>query len=108
MTPIDPDKIAHELSERGLDWADKDAAYRALDELTKTVLAEIKLAFDDKSDAAREMKALASKAYREHLASVSAARGEANRAKAKLKTYETWIELKRSIMATERAQMELR
>lgn len=104
---IDPDQIAHVLSERGLDWADRDAAYRALDDLTKTVLAEIKMSFDDKSDAAREMKALASAGFKEHLAAVAAARKEANRAKIRLGTYEKWLELKRSVMATERAQMGL-
>lgn len=106
---LDPDQIAHRLDELGRDFADKDSAFRALDELTKTVLAEIKLdyATAERSDAARECRALASKGYKDHLAALAAARREANRAKAALETYRAWVDLKRTVAATDRALMGL-
>ena len=39
MTTLDPDALCHELEKRGLDWADKDAAFYAYDETKKDVLA---------------------------------------------------------------------
>ena len=108
--PIDPDTIAHVLSERGLDHADKDAAYRALDDLTKTVLAEsmIDYAASEKSSAGREMRALASRVYKDHLAALAAARRAANRARVSFETYRAWVELKRTVAATDRALLNLR
>ena len=50
--------------ESGGDWAEKKAAFNALDRSRHTVLAQIKLKFTDlKSDAARETEARASQEY---------------------------------------------
>ncbi len=107
---FDPEKIAIELAQRGEDWADTDSAYRALDETTKTVLAEVTLDYLEtaKSVAESETRARASQKYREHLACLSAARREANRARVKLDTYKAYVELLRTQSANRRAEMNLR
>ena len=103
---MDADGIATELGKRGQDHADKDAAYKLLDDMTKTVLAEQMVNYQSGtktsvSDA--EMRARASKEFREHLAILAAARREANRARVKYDTYRAWIEITRSNFSTERA-----
>lgn len=104
-----PDKIAHELRERGEEWANADAAFRALDDTTKTVLSQISLSYaDEKSVAKAEMKARADERYTNHLDALAKARRSANLAKVRFDTFKVWIELKRSEMATQRAEMQMR
>jgi len=109
MTTLDPNKIAHELSVRGLDWADKDSAFKALDDVTKSVLSEcIAELNEDLSMAASETKARRSQKYKAHLKALSEARRECNRARVKYDTYKAFAELLRSREATERALASLR
>ncbi len=106
---LDADKTAHELSERGLAWADADAAFRALDDTTKTVLSEAIAALNrEDSMAAKETDARRSMLYKDHLIAVAAARRAANRAKVNLEVYRAWMEMMRTNAATERVQMGLR
>ena len=105
---MDPERIAHELSERGLTWADTNAAADALEEAKKSVLAQHTLAASGKSIAEREAWALGSEEYREHLTRMVEARRVANRARVKYDVYKTFIELERSRYSTERAAMQLR
>ena len=108
MIPFDPDKIAEELSRRGLAWADSDAAYKALDEATKSVLAECMADAGDVSVAKAEMQGRGHGAYRAHLEAVDKARRAANRARVNYDTFQVWIELKRTEQATKRAEMGMR
>lgn len=106
---IDPNKIAHELATRGEDWADTDAALKALDDVSKTVLSECVADLNEKlSVAAAEQKARRSETYKNHLTAVAQARKAANRAKVRYDTYKAYVELLRSREATDRAQMGLR
>ena len=105
---LDADKTAHELSQRGLAWADADAAFRALDDVTKTVLSEAIAGLNQKdSMAAKETAARRSAKFIDHLIALSDARRVANRAKINLEVYKCWIEMQRTNAATERAQMNL-
>lgn len=105
---IDANKVAAELSKRGLAWADADAAFRALDDVTKSVLSEaIADLNSDESMAAKETAARRSQLYRDHLIALGHARREANRAKVNYDTYKVWLELQRTNASTERAQMGL-
>ncbi len=106
-TASDPSQIAHELSERGLDWADKDAAFRALDDTTKSVLSQAMAKSVEKSNAAAETEARRSQMYRMHLEALAEARRQSNRARVKFDTYKVWIELMRSKETTRRAEMQL-
>jgi hypothetical protein len=56
----------------------------------------------------REMAALASETYREHVSKMVEARREANIAKVRYDTYKVYIELSRSKIATERVAMSMR
>lgn len=109
---IDPEALYAELRSRGDRWADTDAAHRALDDVTKTVLAECELeARKDetvKTEAAAERAGLIAPKYREHLAALGDARKAANRARVSYKTYEAYIELLRTKSANERAEANLR
>lgn len=107
---FDPDKIAAEHRKRGDEWADTDAAYRALDEASKSILAEIKGDYlgSCKSATEAETRALASNRYKDHLAALAEARRAANRARVAYDTYKAWLELKRTQAANTRAEMNLR
>ena len=107
---LDPDAIYREVISAGEKWADLKSAYEALDDNTKSVLADIQANFLDggkitKSEA--EMRALASGDYKQHLASVSAARKAFLRAQVKYDSLKTLAELRRSQESTRRAEMRL-
>jgi len=105
---MDADRIAQELSERGLAWADALAAADALEETKKSVLAELMVGSGGKSAAEKEMLALAAPEFRQHIESMVAARRQANRARVRFDTYKAWIELSRTNASTERALATLR
>lgn len=108
--PLDPNALAHELSERGLAWADADAAACALEETKSTVLSQ--LAADHlgrgESAAKAELLAKASPEYRDHLESMVNARKTANRARVRWDTYKAYVELIRSAESSRRAEMGMR
>ena len=105
---LDADKTAHELSQRGLAWADADAAFRALDDVTKSVMSEIMGGYNNKdSMASKEMRARYSTKFLDHLDVLATARKAALIAKVNLETYKCWMEMMRTNAATERVQMGL-
>lgn len=110
MSELDPDKIRARLEEVGTDWADKKAAYYALEDLSKTVLAEVTSGYlptcSSKTEA--ESRALADPVYKAHLGAKANARHEWLRAEVKWSTGNTWAELRRSKESTMRAEMGMR
>ncbi len=107
---LNPDEIYKTITEAGDDWADKKAAYEALNDVTKSVLAEITGRYLDagQNKGASEISALASKDYREHLASLSKARGQFLHAQVRFESLKLLAELRRSEESTRRAEMNLR
>ena len=108
---IDPDAIYTQVLVAGEKWADLKGAYEALDDNTKSVLADITANFLDgqkmtKTEA--EMRALASGDYKIHLASVKKARKEYLRAQVTYDSLRMLAELRRSEESTKRAEMNLR
>lgn len=104
------DKIYALIQAAGEDWADKKAAFTALDDLTKTCLADIKGDFlsSCKSRAEAEDMAYASRKFKEHLACVAAARRAWLLAEVKYKNLQLLAELRRSEESTRRAEMNIR
>lgn len=107
--PLDPDRIYREVTAAGESWADLKSAYEALDDVTKSVLAEIIGRYMDtgSTKTAAESQALASKDYREHLVSVSKARKEYLRAQVRYDSIKMLAELRRTQESTRRAEMRL-
>jgi hypothetical protein len=107
---FDPDKIYATVSEAGEEWADKKSAYEALDDNTKSILADIALGYMDgkTSKAEAELRALASKPYRDHLAEVKAARRAWLMTQVKYDSLKMLVELRRSQESSRRAEMNLR
>lgn len=107
---FNPDKIYHEVTGAGEEWADKKAAYEALDDNTKSVLAEITGRYMDGkiSKAQAETMALSSRDYRDHLADLSKARSAFLRAQVKYDSLRMLVELRRSQESSRRAEMSLR
>lgn len=101
-----PEKMYAHLLATGEEWADKDEAAALMEETRKPLLAELKLGSTEKSDAARETEALASQAYRDHLAAMVHARGEANRARVKYDSARVLAEARRTQESTRRAEMQ--
>lgn len=107
---LDADHIYAEISKAGEDWADKKAAFQALDDLTKTNLADIKADYlgSCKSRSEAEDMALASRAFKDHLGSVAAARRAWLLAEVKYRNLQMLAELRRSEESTRRAEINLR
>lgn len=107
---LDADQIFKNIMEAGEDWADKKAAYNLLEDMTKTNLADLITDFyvSCSSKAESEQRALASKLFKEHLASLAAARRAWLLAEVRYKGYQTLAELRRSEESTRRAEMGMR
>jgi len=104
---LDAEKLATELRKRGDDWADKDAAYRALEEVQKSILAELFLGYSG-SVAERESGARSDDAFKEHLRAIAEARKEANRAKVAYDVYRIYVDMTRTNASSQRTLVELR
>lgn len=109
-TPFNPEHIYREVIAAGEEWADKKAGYEALDDNTKSVLADIALGYMDgkTSKAEGELRALSSKGYRDHLAEVKAARRAFLLAQVRYDSLKMLVELRRSQESSRRAEMNLR
>ena len=108
---IDPDKIYAVVEKCGLDWADKKAAFEMLDDLTKTVLADITtdtMTGHKCSKSEAETRAYANTRYKEHLTRLAAARREWLTAEVKWKSAVMLADLRRSEESSRRAEMGLR
>lgn len=108
--PLDAHNLAHELSERGLTWADANAAAEALEETKTVVLSQIAVEHIRKGESAAkaELFAKADASYRDHVESMVSARKAANRARVRFDTYKAFIELSRSQESSRRAEMGMR
>lgn len=104
---FDPDENAAELSLRGKAWAEHDGAFKALDDATKSILSDIAGKCDG-SEAAKEREARASDGYRSHLKNLSEARTLALIAKVNYDVYRTWIDMKRTELSYQKAEMGIR
>ena len=104
----DPARFAQGIVTRGTEWADKDAAAAMLEETRKSVLANEINRHADLPFGRAEALALASDAYKEHVAAMVEARRLANRAKVVYDGAKALMELARSAEATRRTEMGLR
>lgn len=105
---ISAEKLAGEMRKRGDEWADKDAAYRALEEVQKSVLAEAFLNAGEGSIAERDARSRVAPMFREHLAAISEARRESNKARVAYDVYRVYVDLTRTNAAAQRALVDLR
>jgi hypothetical protein len=103
---LSPEKLAQELRKRGDDWADKDAAFKALEETQKTILAE-SFVLNTGSVTEREARARISAPFKEHLEATAKARHEANKARVAYDIYRTYVDLMRTNATTQRALVNL-
>ena len=110
MKQLDPEELARELSTRGLDWADKDSAFYALEESKTSVLSQCKAELNDQdqSEAAKETAARRAPKFLQHLKATADARKAMNTAKVNYAAFQAYIELIRSREATNRAEINLR
>ncbi len=102
MTDLNPQKIYERLVTLGDDWAEKRAAADLLEETKKTILALYKNDSPEKSEAAKERHALADPDYERHLEEMVKARGEANKAKVRYDSAQTYVELLRTDSVNQR------
>lgn len=104
---LDSTKLHERLQKLGLEWSDADAAYKALEEAGKTVLAQEFLAGTG-SVAEREARARVSETYRAHLKATADARSAMNRAKVNYDVARVYVDLERTNASGQRALVELR
>ena len=102
---MNPDQIFVKLESAANDYADREAAASLLEEMKHTILSQCAADHPDDSMSAAESKARRDKRFIEHLKSMVDARKEANKAKAKYYSIQTWIDLTRTKESTERAKI---
>lgn len=106
---IDVDRLCHDAEEAGIAWADAKAAYEALEQTRKTVLAQgVKSHMGEGPYNKAETLALADESYLEFLKRLVHAGRAADRAKVRYEVVKTRIELLRTNASTERAAMSMR
>lgn len=106
---IDIDKLCHDAETAGVAWADAKAAYEALEQTRKTVLAQgIKNYMAEGAYNKAETLALADESYQDFLKRLVYAGRAADRAKVRYDVVKTRIELIRTNASTERAAMSMR
>ena len=108
MTDISIDQIAAELSKRGNDYADKEAAATLLEETKHTILAECMADWPEDSNAGAETKARRDIRYKQHLTNMVEARRQANKAKVNYETMKAYEGLYRTRESSRRAEMQIR
>lgn len=110
LTGLIPDEIEQKLRALGDEVADLHAAASLLEKLTKTYHARLafKAPSEIKSESGRDRHAYATDEYEDHIVKMVEARARCDRARARLASFEAWIELKRTTAATERAMMTIR
>jgi hypothetical protein len=106
--PFDPDKLAAELSARGKAWAETDAAAKALDDATKSIMANIMCRQNEGSEASKERAARASQEFMDHLKDLSEARKLASIARVNYDVMKVFIDMKRSELSYSKAEMSIR
>lgn len=108
---LDPDQIYKAVTDAGEVWADRKAAYELLDDMTKTILADLTtdtMRGHKCSKGEAETRAYAHPIYKEHLTALSGARRAWLQAEVKYKGLQMLSELRRSEESTRRAEMGLR
>lgn len=103
--PIDIDSRVAELSKRGKAYAELNAAYEALDDFSKSLLAKLAGDANDGSEASRERYARAHEDFLRHLGEKGEARTLAAVAKVNYDVYRVWLDLKRSEASYTKAEM---
>jgi len=105
---INPGEIYKLIVKAGDDWADKEAAASILEEVKKTLLAELMLKGikNGVSKAASEVEAMATTEYATHITDMVAARREANKAKVNYYATQALADMRRTQAATDRALMK--
>lgn len=104
---LDSSKLHDKLQALGHEWSDADAAFKALEDVAKTVLAQEFLSVTG-SVAEREARARVSEAYRSHLKATADARSAMNRAKVNYDVARVYVDLERTNASGQRALVELR
>ena len=99
--------LVEELDKLGSDCAHKEAAFKALDDSKKSVLAKIKLTFVGKikSDAGQETEARASQEFKEHLKLMCDAREAAYLARVKYDTQDMFCRLRQTQASMKKAEL---
>ena len=107
---IDAEDIYRKVEQAGHEWSDFKATYEFLDDMTKTVLADLCtdiMAGYKCSKSEAETRAYAHERYKAHLASLATARREWLHAEVKWKSAVMLADLRRSEEATRRSEARI-
>ena len=103
---FNPDQIYKTMLESGEDWADKKAAYMALEDFTKTHLAAAKSRHPGYGVAATEDAARLDPQFKDHLQALSEARHAFFAAEVRWTATKALVDLRRTEAAHERVMLE--
>ena len=103
---LDSEKLHERLRKLGLAWSDADAAFKALEDVTKTIQAEAFLSSDG-SVAEREAKSRVDPRLREHLKALAEARKAMNAARVSYDVARVYVDLERTNASGQRALVSM-
>lgn len=102
---LDAHKVFERLTAAGETWADAKAAFDALDATSSALKSKLMMRFEG-SVASREMEALASQEWADHIERLKEANAAAIKARVRWESSKIFIELHRDQTAAERILMK--
>ena len=102
---MNPDSLYFKLEQAADEYADREAAASLKEEMKHTVLSQCASKWPQDSISSAESKARRDEKYIRHLEEMIEARKEANKAKARYYSIQTWIDLTRTKESTERVKI---
>jgi hypothetical protein len=116
LAEFDPNKLATEMEQLGVEWSNRDETAGLLEETKKTLLAQIIMEYQTRATETpkksmpmnqAETMALADPRYRAHIENMVRARSEANRAKVRYDTCKYKVDSLRTLAVTHREAMRM-
>lgn len=108
MSQLNPNDVYEKFISAGSEWARLDGEASKLEQMVKTVKAQIMTSYGAISISKSEMQAYTDQAYISHVEKMIEARTKANIAKAKFDAIKVWVDMTRTIESSRRAEMNLR
>jgi len=105
---INPNEVYEKLRLSGEEWAEADYLASLFEETRRSLKSKLMVGSGETSVAKAEMVAEANDEYREHIKKMVDLRRLAIRAKVKYDSVKAWVEMTRTLEASNRAQMNMR
>lgn len=105
---LNPHYVHEKFVAAGTKWAELNGLASRLEEMRKSVRAQIMTSMGETKVNRAEMLAECDPAYTQHIEKMVEARTKANIARAEYDAIKAWLELTRTLESSKRAEMQMR